>query len=211
MPFLQLKQKHNITTKDKDRSINVQLQIDPNDVDAKENKYNKLEFIMPCKNIGSDYVTAEAGSYTIYSDKTFDLTCSQYLMKKIMPFSKGDCLNIAMIDDGERTDYNVKASNIEYDKPPEEVKTVKESKYGYDSVKERDTDRRLDILWGMAFNNATRLVAAEKLHDEVDINERVKLIDSIMPKMYEIAKGLTAVLEQEQKEQKKEDEDDLPF
>lgn len=209
MPFLQLKQKHNITTKDKDRSINVQLQIDPNDVDAKENKYNKLEFIMPCKNIGSDYTTAEAGSYILYKDKTFDLTCSQFLMKKIMPFSKGDCLNIAMINDGDRSDYIVKASNIEYDKPPEEVKTVKESKYGYGSVKERDTDRRLDILWGMAFNNATRLVANTSYGNA--ISDKVSLIKDIMPEMFEIAKGLTAVLEQEQKEQQKEDEDDLPF
>ncbi len=209
MGFLTLRQKHNTTTEQTDRSIDVQLQINPVDVDAKENKYNKLEFVMPCKNIGSDYVTAEAGSYTIYNDKTFDLTCSQYLMKKIMPFSKGDCLNIAMVNDGERTDYTVKASGINYDKPPEEISKVKDAKYGYGSVKERDTDRRLDILWGMAFNNATRLVANTSYGNA--ISDKVSLIKDIMPEMFEIAKGLTAVLEQEQKEQQEKDENDLPF
>ena len=206
MAFLQLKQKHNLTTPEKDRSVDVQIQIEPNDVDGEENKYNKLEFTLPCKNIGSDYVSAEAGSYTIYNDKMFDLKCSQYLMRKIISFSKGDCINIKMINDGEKTDYIVNPSKVEYAKPPEEIKTVKESKYGYDSVKERDTDRRLDILWGMAFNNATRLVAQG---GNGNLAEKASSIEGLMPKMFEIAKGLDTVLEQEQIQ--KQNDDDLPF
>ena len=79
-------------------------------------------------------------------------------------------------------------------------------KYGYGSVKERDTDKRLDILWGMAFNNATRLVAN---NNEVPPKQKVSVIEEIMPEMFKIAKGLDDVLMQEQKQENKDD--DLPF
>lgn len=209
MAFLQLKQKYNMSTESNDRSINVQLQVEPNDVEGVTNKYNKFEFMLPCKNIGSDYVTAETGSYTIYNEMVFDLKCTQHLMKKMVRFSKGDCVNIKMYNDGDKTDYIVNPSKVDYDKPVEETSTVKETKYGYGSVKERDTDRRLDILWGMAFNNATRLAASEKLHAEANIKEKVELIKMIMPEMFNIAKGLDDVLMQEQKQE--DNDDDLPF
>ena len=95
-----------------------------------------------------------------------------------------------------------------WDKEPEEIKTVSESKYGYDSVKERDIDRRLDILWGMAFNNATRVVCADS---QLKAIQKVELIEQIMPDMFKIAKGLELVLKDEQNKKQKEDEDDLPF
>ncbi len=60
------------------------------------------------------------------------------------------------------------------------------------------------IKWGMAFNNATRLVASEKLHQETDVNDKVKLIEMIMPDMFRIACNMPD-------EVKKEDDDDLPF
>lgn len=206
MAFLQLRQKYNMSTQDNDRSINVQLQVEPDEIEGVTNKYNKFEFMLPCKNIGSDYVTAEAGSYTIYNEMVFDLKCTQHLMKKMVRFSKGDCVNIKMYNDGDKTDYIINPSKIEYDKPVEEIKTVKETKYGYGSVKERDTDKRLDILWGMAFNNATRLVAN---NNEVPPKQKVSVIEEIMPEMFKIAKGLDDVLMQEQKQENKDD--DLPF
>ena len=206
MAFLQLRQKYNMSTQDNDRSINVQLQVEPDEIEGVTNKYNKFEFMLPCKNIGSDYVTAEAGSYTIYNEMVFDLKCTQQLMKKMVRFSKGDCVNIKMYNDGDKTDYIINPSKIEYDKPVEEIKTVKETKYVYGSVKERDTDKRLDILWGMAFNNATRLVANI---NEVPPKQKVSVIEEIMPEMFKIAKGLDDVLMQEQKQENKDD--DLPF
>ena len=195
-----------MSTQDNDRSINVQLQVEPDEIEGVTNKYNKFEFMLPCKNIGSDYVTAEAGSYTIYYEMLFDLKCTQHLMKKMVRFSKGDCVNIKMYNDGSKTDYIINPSKIEYDKPVEEIKTVKETKYGYGSVKERDTDKRLDILWGMAFNNATRLVANI---NEVPPKQKVSVIEEIMPEMFKIAKGLDDVLMQEQKQENKDD--DPPF
>ena len=117
-----------------------------------------------------------------------------------------------MYQDGENTNYHVQPSKIEWDKKPEEIKTVSESKYGYDSVKERDIDRRLDILWGMAFNNATRLAASISLHkDEGDIKSRVQTIESIMPEMFKIAQGLDSVLKKQDAEERKDDTSDLPF
>ena len=56
-----------------------------------------------------------------------------------------------------------------------------------------------EIKWGMAFNNATRLVMSEHEFDG-DVMKRVELIEKIMPKMYEIAKGMP---------QPKQNEDEL--
>ena len=53
--------------------------------------------------------------------------------------------------------------------------------YGYDSVKNRDNDRSLEIKWGMAFNNATRLVNYSKMPYE----DKVEAIEKMMPKMFE--------------------------
>ena len=212
MAFLQLRKKHNLSTKDNDRGIDVQLLEDPSDCNPKVNKYKKTEFELNCTNIGSDYTTEESGSFILYHDKPFKLTCTEYLMRKLYAFSKGDCIKITMYQDGENTNYHVQPSKIEWDKEPEEIKTVSESKYGYDSVKERDTDRRLDILWGMAFNNATRLAASIPLHkDEGDIKSRVQTIESIMPEMFKIAQGLDSVLKKQDAEERKDDISDLPF
>ena len=212
MAFLQLRKKHNLSTKDNDRGIDVQLLEDPSDCTPKVNKYKKTEFELNCTNIGNDYTTEEAGSFILYHDKPFKLTCTEYLMRKLYPFSKGDCIKIVMYQDGENINYHVQPSKIEWDKEPEEIKTVNESKYGYDSVKERDTDRRLDILWGMAFNNATRLAASIPLHkDEGDIKSRVQTIESIMPEMFKIAQGLDSVLKKQDAEERKDDTSDLPF
>ena len=67
--------------------------------------------------------------------------------------------------------------------------------------KPQNTD--LAIKWGMAFNNATKLVCTD--HD-LKPARKADLIQELMPKMFEIARGLDAVLEQEQK-----NDDDLPF
>ena len=68
--------------------------------------------------------------------------------------------------------------------------------------KPQNTD--LAIKWGMAFNNATRLVASIPLHnDEGDVQGRVKVIESIMPEMFKIACSMP--------ESTQEKANDLPF
>jgi len=45
------------------------------------------------------------------------------------------------------------------------------------------TDTDMSIKWGMAFNNATRLVA----NNNETVSQKVKLIETIMPEMFKIA------------------------
>ena len=65
-------------------------------------------------------------------------------------------------------------------------------------------DKDVNIKWGMAFNNATRLVSSIPLHsDEGDIQARVKLIAAIMPEMFKIACSMPNA--------KSLDQGDVPF
>tara|TARA_R110002012_G_scaffold74702_1_gene189246 strand:+ start:844 stop:1374 length:531 start_codon:yes stop_codon:yes gene_type:complete len=77
--------------------------------------------------------------------------------------------------------------------------------------KPNDTD--MAIKWGMAFNNATRLVA--NINTGQDIVERVGLIKDIMPKMFEIACSMPINEKPEvpkpEELKKEEGDDDLPF
>jgi len=205
MAFLKLKKDHNVG-----KPIEVAILVDGEDVKGEENKWNKLEYKVRCENIGGDYLTAGSGSFKIKKDSEFELQASQPLMSKLLYFSKGETAVIELCNNENKPGqvyWKVEPSEKKYEKEIKDVETVEQKPYGYNSVKERDTDRRLDIVWGMAFNNATRLAASEKLHEETDINDRVELVKMIMPKMFEIARGLDAVLEQEQKQ----DEADLPF
>ena len=82
--------------------------------------------------------------------------------------------------------------------------------YSLDGSKVQSTENKkpqntdLAIKWGMAFNNATRLVASIPLHsDEGDVQGRVKAIESIMPEMFKIACSMP--------ESTQEKANDLPF
>ena len=61
------------------------------------------------------------------------------------------------------------------------------------------------IKWGMAFNNATKLLSKIKTTDSVSfIEDKVKMIEEIMPDMFRIACSMPD-------EVQKKDDDDLPF
>ena len=98
---------------------------------------------------------------------------SDFAHKKMIEFSKGDKVSIEhkRLDDG-RTVY-----------APE---LISQNKTTQNNAYEDNTD--LNIKWGMAFNNATRLVSSIPLHnDEGDLLGRVKTIANIMPEMFKIA------------------------
>ena len=82
-------------------------------------------------------------------------------------YNKGDNVLIEhkQIQDG-KTVYSVSPVSVEFKKSKD--------------------DQDKSIKWGMAFNNATRLVMSEHEFDG-DVMKRVELIKQIMPKMYEIA------------------------
>lgn len=69
-------------------------------------------------------------------------------------------------------------------------------------------DRDLSIKWGMAFNNATRLVANTSYGNS--ISDKASLIKDIMPSMFEIACSMpkNQVVEEPAAQEK---DDDLPF
>ena len=202
MAFLKLKKDHNIG-----KPIEVAMLVNGEDVKGEENKWGKLEYKIRCENIGTGYLTAEPGSFMIKQGAEFELQASQPLMSKLLYFSKGETAVIELCNNENKPGqvfWKVEPSEEKYEKEIKDVETVEQKPYGYNSVKERDTDRRLDILWGMAFNNATRLVCTD--HD-LKPARKAEVIQEILPKMFEIARGLDAVLEQEQKN----DDDDLPF
>ena len=202
MAFLKLKKEHNVG-----KPIEVAILVNGEDVKGEENKWNKLEYKVRCENIGEDYLTAGSGSFAIKQGDEFELQASQPLMSKLLFFSKGETAVIELCNNENKPGqvyWKVEPSEEKYEKEIKDIETVEQKPYGYNSVKERDTDRRLDILWGMAFNNATRLACTDK---ELSPAGKTLLIKEIMPEMFKIARGLDAVLEQEQKQ----DESDIPF
>ena len=201
MAFLKLKKEHNIG-----KPIKVAMLVDGESVKGEENKWGKLEYKIRCENIGTEYLTAGSGSFAIKQGDEFELQASQPLMSKLLYFSKGETAIIELCKNESKPGqvfWKVEPSEDKYEKEIKDTETVEQKPYGYNSVKERDTDRRLDILWGMAFNNATRLVCTDK---ELNPAGKTLLIKEIMPEMFKIARGLNDVLEQEQK-----DDNDLPF
>lgn len=69
-------------------------------------------------------------------------------------------------------------------------------------------DRDLSIKWGMAFNNATRLVA--NISTDEGVVDKVALIKDIMPSMFEVACSMPSNQVVEEPAAQEED-DDLPF
>tara|TARA_Y100001937_G_C6963552_1_gene259976 strand:- start:73 stop:543 length:471 start_codon:yes stop_codon:yes gene_type:complete len=82
--------------------------------------------------------------------------------------------------------YN-KGDEVEiYHKPLADGKSVYEVSPLNGATPKAKTDTDMSIKWGMAFNNATKLVVSEHEFDG-DIFKRVKLIEKIMPEMFKIA------------------------
>jgi len=69
-----------------------------------------------------------------------------------------------------------------------------------------DTD--LNIKWGMAFNNATRVACSIPLHGDETPDDRIKLIAELTPKMFEIACSMSTTSKLESTTSKS---DDVPF
>ena len=82
------------------------------------------------------------------------------------------------------------------------------SMYVVSPTKEKPTSKPasndMAIKWGMAFNNTTKLVSSFPLHTDETIQDRVGLIENLLPRMFFIACSMP------DEEQKKKD-DDLPF
>jgi len=205
--FLQLKKNTHI-----DKTLSVQLRQDPIQVQGKMNNFQKLDYELPVTNIGDNYSAEKWGekeAITFKKADNFNLKCSSALFNKLVDYSKAELVDITMVATDKGVTYRVAPSISKWDKPVYD-EGVTSKPYGYDSVKNRDDDRSLEIKWGMAFNNATRLLT----HSKMPYHEKVESIEKIMPKMFEIACSMKPLVDKNVPSEVKkvqENDDDLPF
>tara|TARA_R110002020_G_scaffold117911_4_gene269490 strand:+ start:7041 stop:7562 length:522 start_codon:yes stop_codon:yes gene_type:complete len=172
------------------------------------NNFQKLDYELPVTNIGDNYSAEKWGekeAITFKKGDNFNFKCSSALYNKLVDYSKGELVDITMVATDKGVTYRVAPSMSKWDKPVYD-EGVTSKPYGYDSVKNRDNDRSLEIKWGMAFNNATRLVNYSKMPYE----DKVEAIEKMMPKMFEIACSMKYLTKTEAPKVVKED-DDAPF
>ena len=207
MAYLQLKKSTHI-----DAPFNFQLRANPIEIQGKMNQFDKLEYEIPVTNIGSSYSAEKWGDkepMTFAQGSNLDFKCSGALYGKLVDFSKGELVSVTMASTEKGIKWIVEMSSKEWDKPVDDGGALAQP-YGYNSVKNRDDDRSLEIKWGMAFNNATRLVC----NVNTDHKAKVKMIEQIMPKMFEIACSMKPLVSNNVPSEVKkveEKDDDLPF
>ena len=204
MAFLQLKKDHN-----KDRPIDVQFCQNANSITPQSKKHGDNtwnEYRLKCINIGGNYKPQVDSDYEIRTGQDFELVMSDALYNKIVDYQSGEIVTIEMASNPNKPGqvfWKVRPSEKEWTKGVENIKPVNESAYGYDSVKERDIDKKLDILFGMAFNNSTRLVSSTDMLP----SEKVKAIKQILPDMFKIAQSMDEMIVVNEPE----NDDDVPF
>jgi len=201
--YLQLKKNTHI-----DKTLSLQLRQEPSQINGKMNQFNNLEYHIPVINIGDNYTAEKWGDkdpITFKKGDNLELKCSSALYNKLVDYSKGELVDITMIATDRGVTYKVSISEVEWDKP------VTDKEYHPDlQPKSKDID--MNIKWGMAFNNATRLVS--NINTDENVADKVALIKDIMPKMFEIACGMDALIHSDvsSKVDKNTAEDnDLPF
>lgn len=219
MAFLQIKKSVHL-----DRTFSCQLKVNPIEISGKMNNFEKLDYEIPVTNIGENYSCEKWGEndpITFKQGDSLNLKCSSSLYSKLVDFSKGELVDVTMKSHDKGVKWIVEMSSKEWDRPVDDGGALSQP-YGYDSVKIRDTDRSLEIKWGMAFNNATRLVESLEIkptEDATDIHTNIlaqKLlhIQTIMPEMFEIACSMKPLTKPEIPmvvSNKKINDDELPF
>ena len=190
MAFLKITKKHHL-----DKPIDIKLLVDISEVEAKENNFGDMEFNLLVQNIGQTYSSSPSKDGSVYEfnpGQHFDLQCSEALFTQVSRFKKDDSVTIAMKPN--------ETGGIYWDVVPFSGSSKPEAS----TTQHTNTNTDLQIRWGMAFNNATRLACTDS---ELTPAGKVAIVKEIMPKMFEIARGLEDVLEKEQKEK----DDNLPF
>jgi hypothetical protein len=182
MAFLKLKKAYHM-----DKPLSIQLLTAPLDVVAEMNDFDTMEYKFKAKNVGSDFETKEKGSFSIRNNQEFDFVISEALYKSVSLYDKDSIIKILM----KKTEES-KAGFVWDVKPMSADSVVQESK--------TNSDTSLQIKWGMAFNNATRLVANIP---DVTPGQKALLIENIMPEMFKIACSMPTTSET--------DNDDVPF
>ena len=183
MAFLSLKQKHHLN-----KPIIIRLSQSPIDVVGKKNPYyDKIEFTIKAVNIGKEYYCApkkDMKPFKINIDQEFDFVMTETLFGKINDFEKDELVWIEMLPNAKGgIKWNI-AKSTEAD-----IKNLT-NHLTEDPVKK---DRDLEIKWGMAFNNATKLIA--QTTTSTNHKDMVEEIKRIIAPMFQIACGMEKTIE----------------
>jgi hypothetical protein len=193
MAFLTLKKEHHM-----DKPIIIELTQSPGEIIGQKNKYyDKIEFIIKVINIGSEYLCAPKNDlepYKININQEFDFIMTETLFSKINNFEKGEKVFINMAPGSKGMVWVVQLAT-ENDINKLRIKTP-----DYVLNKNNNNDRGLEIKWGMAFNNATKLVA--QTTTSIDQKDMVKEIKRIIAPMFQVACGMEKTIDFLNKKQK---------
>jgi len=193
MAFLTLKKEHHM-----DKPIIIELTQSPGEIIGQKNKYyDKIEFIIKVINIGSEYLCAPKNDlepYKININQEFDFIMTETLFSKINNFEKGEKVFINMAPGSKGMVWVVQLAT-ENDINKLRIKTP-----DYVLNKNNKNDRGLEIKWGMAFNNATKLVA--QTTTSIDQKDMVKEIKRIIAPMFQVACGMEKTIDFLNKKQK---------
>lgn len=204
MAFLKLAKKDHM-----DKPIIIELIESPMDVIGEKNPYyDKIEFKMKVKNVGLKYFcSAKEGEspFEINVGQEFDFTMTETLFGKINNFDKNEKVWIKMTTGKKGMLWDVKPAT------DNDIKFLLENQIQTNSNKPHRSEgnRDLEIKWGMAFNNATRLVA--QTTTSVDQKDMVNEIKRIIAPMFQVACGMNKTIDfiNKKEKTKKELEDEL--
>lgn len=143
--FLKLTKKHHL-----DKALRIKFTEDPVtcNVETKtyeDNTYNV--FTLKVKNIGGKFFTEDEGSFSINNGTAFDFKISESLYKQLSNYKKNNAVEVKM----KKVEDPKNRAGFVWDVKPLAHEQVQ------NDVGSSSND--LKIKWGMAFNNATRLVS----------------------------------------------------
>ncbi len=189
MGFLQLNKNYHM-----DKPIIIKLLEDPTVINGVAKEFNGktfLEFNIEVENIGQEYFTQGEDSYKINAGQKVDFKMSDSLYKKIVNFQERELVYINMKPRSKGGFlYDIKPAlgeDIEKLNKNNGIKDFNDAKKSYNNDNRGD-----DIKWGMAFNNATRLVANIS---EITPRQKALLVEEIMPEMFKIACGMKKTID----------------
>lgn len=190
MGFLQLNKNYHI-----DKPIIIKLLEDPTAINGVAKEFNGktfLEFSIEAENIGQEYFTQGKDSYKINAGQKVEFKMSDSLYKKIVNFQQEELVYINM---KPRSNggflYDIKPAigeDIEKLNKNNGIKDYNDAKKFFNN-----DHRGLEIKWGMAFNNATKLVA--QTTTSTDQKDMVGEIKRIIAPMFQIACGMEKTIE----------------
>lgn len=208
MAFLKLTKEYH-----SNKPIDFQLRIDAANATAEESggQYSKTQYLLKATNVGKPYNSApskDGNVYTINIGQTFDFVMTEALWTKMFEYKKGNIVTVEFVTTKDKPFWRVGISENKIDSfEPEKEKNVTDLPYGYKSVNHRDNKTQLNIAWGMAFNNATR-IACSMEPESFGAEDKVDIIKAYTPELFEIACGMDDYLESKiPKEQPKDAEE----